>query len=135
MANGMLTLGDLKREITAGTIDTVVAAMVDMQGRLIGKRFHAQYFADGGHEETHGCNYLLGRRHRDGAGARLQGDELGEGLRGLRAQARHGDAAADPLAARHRAGPLRRARSSHARGRAALPARHPQEAAQRASRP
>jgi glutamine synthetase len=60
MANGMLTLGDLKREITAGTIDTVVAAMVDMQGRLIGKRFHAQYFADGGHEETHGCNYLLG---------------------------------------------------------------------------
>jgi glutamine synthetase len=30
-----------------------------MQGRLIGKRFHAPYFADGGHEETHGCNYLL----------------------------------------------------------------------------
>ena len=60
MANGMLTLGDLKREIAAGTIDTVVAAMVDMQGRLIGKRFHAQFFADSGHEETHGCNYLLG---------------------------------------------------------------------------
>jgi len=34
--------------------------MVDMQGRLIGKRFHAQFFADSGHEETHGCNYLLG---------------------------------------------------------------------------
>ena len=31
-----------------------------MQGRLIGKRFHAEYFADRGHEETHGCNYLLG---------------------------------------------------------------------------
>ena len=31
-----------------------------MQGRLIGKRFHAEYFADAGHEETHGCNYLLG---------------------------------------------------------------------------
>ena len=60
MATGMLTLGDLKREITAGTIDTVVAAMVDLQGRLIGKRFHAEYFADSGHEETHGCNYLLG---------------------------------------------------------------------------
>jgi glutamine synthetase len=60
MANGMLSLGDLKREIAAGTIDTVVAAMVDMQGRLIGKRFHAQFFADSGHEETHGCNYLLG---------------------------------------------------------------------------
>ena len=60
MATGMLSLGDLKREIAAGTIDTVVAAMVDMQGRLIGKRFHAEFFADGGHEETHGCNYLLG---------------------------------------------------------------------------
>ena len=60
MANGRLSLGELKREIAAGTIDTVVAAMVDMQGRLIGKRFHAQFFADSGHEETHGCNYLLG---------------------------------------------------------------------------
>ena len=60
MATGMLTLGDLKKEVAAGTIDTVVAAMVDMQGRLIGKRFHAQYFAESGHEETHGCNYLLG---------------------------------------------------------------------------
>jgi glutamine synthetase len=60
MPHGMLSLGDLKREIAAGTIDTVVAAMVDMQGRLIGKRFHAQFFAESGHEETHGCNYLLG---------------------------------------------------------------------------
>ena len=60
MAIGMLTLDDLKREIAAGTIDTVIAAMVDLQGRLVGKRFHGQFFADGGHEETHGCNYLLG---------------------------------------------------------------------------
>jgi glutamine synthetase len=60
MAIGMLTLNDLKREIAAGTIDTVVAAMVDLQGRLIGKRFHAEYFAEGGHQETHGCDYLLG---------------------------------------------------------------------------
>ncbi len=59
MAIGMLTLDDLKKEVGAGTIDTVIAALVDMQGRLIGKRFHAQYFTDGGHEETHGCNYLL----------------------------------------------------------------------------
>ncbi len=34
--------------------------MVDLQGRLVGKRFHAQYFVDGGHGETHACNYLLG---------------------------------------------------------------------------
>jgi glutamine synthetase len=60
MAAGMLTFEELKREIAAGTIDTVVAAMVDLQGRLVGKRFHAEFFADSGHEETHGCNYLLG---------------------------------------------------------------------------
>ncbi len=60
MTTGMLTLADLKKEVSAGKIDTVLACMVDMQGRLIGKRFHAQYFADGAYEETHGCNYLLG---------------------------------------------------------------------------
>src|SRR4026208_1012922 len=60
MANGMLSLADLKREIAAGTIDTVVAAMAGMQGRLVATRFHARSFADSGHEETHGCNYLLG---------------------------------------------------------------------------
>ena len=103
--------------------------MVDMQGRLIGKRFHAQFFVDGAYEETHGCNYLLGRRHRDGAGAGLQGDELGEGLWRFRAEARPGDAAAHPVAAGHGAGALRHARPSHARGRAALAARHPEEAA------
>ena len=56
---GQLSLGALAEEVEAGTIDTVVAAFPDMQGRLIGKRFHAQYFCDGAHEETHGCNYLL----------------------------------------------------------------------------
>ncbi len=30
-----------------------------MQGRLIGKRFQAEYFVDGAIDETHGCNYLL----------------------------------------------------------------------------
>ncbi|MGE0007403.1 MAG: glutamine synthetase family protein [Parvibaculaceae bacterium] len=57
--SGNLTLADLKRRVAEGAIDTVVAAFPDMQGRLMGKRFHAQYFADGAYEETHGCNYLL----------------------------------------------------------------------------
>jgi glutamine synthetase len=60
MAAGMLTFEELKREIAGDTIDTVIAAMVDLQGRLVGKRFQAEYFADRAHEETHGCNYLLG---------------------------------------------------------------------------
>ncbi len=55
-----LTLEDLRAQIEAGTIDTVIVAFTDMQGRLQGKRLHANYFlehalADG----TEGCNYLL----------------------------------------------------------------------------
>ena len=30
-----------------------------MQGRLVGKRFQAEYFLDGAYKETHGCDYLL----------------------------------------------------------------------------
>ncbi|MFN3548070.1 MAG: glutamine synthetase family protein [Mesorhizobium sp.] len=56
---GNLSFDDLKREIAAGEIDTVLACAVDMQGRLIGKRFLASFFADSAHDETHGCNYLL----------------------------------------------------------------------------
>ncbi len=60
MNEGMLSLDQLRAEVAAGTIDTVVAAMVDLQGRLVGKRFHARYFVEGGYQETHACNYLLG---------------------------------------------------------------------------
>jgi hypothetical protein len=40
--NGMLTLEELEREIGQGTIDTVVAAFTDMQGRLMGKRIQGE---------------------------------------------------------------------------------------------
>src|SRR5262249_61843259 len=56
---GNLSFEDLKRAVKAGTVDTVVVAMVDMQGRLVGKRFHAQHFVESAHEETHACDYLL----------------------------------------------------------------------------
>jgi len=59
MNPSILSLNDLKHAVAAGEIDTVLACMVDMQGRLIGKRFQAEYFLDSGHEETHCCNYLL----------------------------------------------------------------------------
>ena len=55
-----MTFDELKTQINNGSIDTVLTCMVDMQGRLMGKRFHAEAFlelADGG--ETHCCNYLL----------------------------------------------------------------------------
>jgi glutamine synthetase len=56
---GKLTLEQLEKDVADGRIDTVVAAFTDLQGRLMGKRFHAQYFLETGHEETHGCDYLL----------------------------------------------------------------------------
>jgi glutamine synthetase len=55
-----LTLDTLRKRIEAGEIDTVVLAFTDMQGRLQGKRLHAQYFLDVVVEHgTEGCNYLL----------------------------------------------------------------------------
>ena len=56
---GMLTLKDLQAAVAAGEIDTVIIAFTDMQGRLVGKRMQAEYFLEGAHEETHGCDYLL----------------------------------------------------------------------------
>ena len=55
-----LTLDKLKSLVADGTIDTVVVAMTDMQGRLTGKRIHGQYFLDEVVKHgTEGCNYLL----------------------------------------------------------------------------
>tara|TARA_B100001059_G_C17793399_1_gene561539 strand:+ start:369 stop:1730 length:1362 start_codon:yes stop_codon:yes gene_type:complete len=54
-----LSFDDLKAQITSGEVDTVLVCFVDMQGRLMGKRFHAGHFIDGAYEETHCCNYLL----------------------------------------------------------------------------
>jgi glutamine synthetase len=57
---GMLTLEQLRVEVSEGTIDTIVLAFTDMQGRLAGKRLSAEFFLDeviDHHAE--GCNYLL----------------------------------------------------------------------------
>jgi glutamine synthetase len=42
----MLSLEELRAAVLTGAIDTVVVAMTDMQGRLQGKRLHAQFFLD-----------------------------------------------------------------------------------------
>jgi glutamine synthetase len=57
----MLTLKELKSDVEDGSIDTVVVAFTDMQGRLMGKRVHAQYFVDENVADhgVEGCNYLL----------------------------------------------------------------------------
>jgi glutamine synthetase len=55
-----MDLEDLDVAVGNGSIDTVLLALTDMQGRLQGKRLHGQYFMNevvsGGSE---GCNYLL----------------------------------------------------------------------------
>ncbi|MEH6737412.1 MAG: glutamine synthetase family protein [Sulfitobacter sp.] len=56
---GLLSFDDLKARVADGSIDTVLACFVDMQGRLMGKRFHGVNFVETSFEETHCCNYLL----------------------------------------------------------------------------
>jgi glutamine synthetase len=56
---GNMTFDALKKAVKSGEIDTVLVAATDMQGRLMGKRFLAQFFVDGGYKETHCCDYLL----------------------------------------------------------------------------
>lgn len=55
---GKLTLDELRAAVASGEIDTVLAAQTDMQGRLMGKRFHAEFFCESAHAETHSCSYL-----------------------------------------------------------------------------
>ena len=56
----MLTREELAAEVEAGTIDTVVCAFTDMQGRLLGKREEAHFFVSETLEHgLEGCNYLL----------------------------------------------------------------------------
>jgi glutamine synthetase len=57
---GMLTLDQLRALVDDGTIDTVLVAITDMQGRLQGKRCAAEYFLNEVvPHATEACNYLL----------------------------------------------------------------------------
>jgi len=56
---GLVSFDDLKSQVKDGSIDTVLVCLVDMQGRLMGKRFHAANFIETSYAETHCCNYLL----------------------------------------------------------------------------
>ena len=50
--------GNCSKAVSAGG-STLSGLLPDMQGRLVGKRFQAEYFLGGAHAETHGCDYLL----------------------------------------------------------------------------
>jgi glutamine synthetase len=55
-----MTLEELAAQVRDGSIDTVLLAMTDMQGRLQGKRMHAAHFVEDVAEHgAEACNYLL----------------------------------------------------------------------------
>ena len=55
-----LAVEELVRQVDGGEVDTVVACLTDVQGRLQGKRLHARYFVDEVLQHgTEACNYLL----------------------------------------------------------------------------
>src|SRR6266700_4124230 len=55
-----MNLPSLKLKIRRGEIDTVIVAVPDVFGRLVGKRVTGQFFLDCVADHgTHGCNYLL----------------------------------------------------------------------------
>ncbi len=56
----MLTTDELATEVAAGTIDTVLVAFTDHYGRLMGKRYDAQFFLESvAAHGSHACDYLL----------------------------------------------------------------------------
>ncbi len=57
----MLGYDELRADVESGAIDTVVVAFTDMQGRLLGKRLHGEFFVDevDADHAVEGCNYLL----------------------------------------------------------------------------
>jgi glutamine synthetase len=55
-----VTVDELKKAVADGTVDTVLLAIADMEGRLQGKRLTASHFLDDVLEHgAEGCNYLL----------------------------------------------------------------------------
>jgi len=57
---GMLTLEQLKEMVKDGEIESVIMGFPDMYGRMMGKRFDADFFLDSAAKDgTHACDYLL----------------------------------------------------------------------------
>ena len=71
----------LESLIHSGDVDTVITAITDMQGRLMGKRVTADFFLEHAKDGTHFCTYLLGTdmEMRTPPGYRLMNWETGYG--------------------------------------------------------
>ena len=68
----------LKTRIRSGEIDTVIVAFPDVFGRLVGKRFTAEFFLDQRRQARHARLQLSADgQHRDGSAGRIQARQLG----------------------------------------------------------
>lgn len=57
---GLLSLSDLSSSVAEERIETVIVAFSDHYGRMMGKRFDAEFFLEScAKEGTHSCDYLL----------------------------------------------------------------------------
>ncbi len=58
--HGLLNEKTLSQQVAAEAIETVIVAFTDHFGRLMGKRFDAEFFVDQiARQGAHGCDYLL----------------------------------------------------------------------------
>tara|TARA_A100001037_G_scaffold306020_1_gene348674 strand:+ start:1965 stop:3329 length:1365 start_codon:yes stop_codon:yes gene_type:complete len=55
----IISIEQLREKVDTGSVDTVVVAFPGLYGRLLGKRFDADFFLNSvAQKGTHGCNYL-----------------------------------------------------------------------------
>lgn len=57
---GKISLKELEKAVKKEKIETVIVAFTDHYGRMVGKRFDAEFFLEScAQDGTHGCDYLL----------------------------------------------------------------------------
>jgi len=56
---GKLSEAELREKVHNEEIETIIVAFTDHYGRLVGKRFDAEFFIESIEEGTHACDYLL----------------------------------------------------------------------------
>jgi glutamine synthetase len=78
---GRIDLEQLRELVGSAHLDTIIVAITDQQGRLMGKRVTGDFFLEHAHHGTHFCTYLLGTdmEMRTPDGYRLMNWETGYG--------------------------------------------------------
>jgi len=56
---GKLSEAELREKVHNEEIETIIVAFTDHYGRLVGKRFDAEFYVESIEEGTHACDYLL----------------------------------------------------------------------------